>query len=417
MPLLALALVVGVEVAPDGPVIRAMYEAVRDGSLESDSYQVGYTGGTLDGHSECKRMSVGLGAPPDMNAFESAVRSPTLGSCEVAVPKLMAWAQGEQLSRSYDYYRYWHGSSVLLRPSVVFFGVDGTRLLAAASLVIVTVWLARLLAGAAGRAAAAVFLTPLLLTTDFLDLPGALVHAIGMIVAIGAAALLLRFLRPDSSTELFAAAGFAAGGTFLFFADLTNPDAAWALAATSAAVVAVADTRSGTALRRVVATSVGWIAGSVWLWAAKWLVASLVLGFGTVLDVVRFQTEERLAGDADGLGDSQFDGLRQAWGQWWDNPLTGLVVAALLVVTAVVVWRRRDLGETWPRRLIVAVPAVIPLVWHAVMRQHTFVHGWFTHRSLAVAFGILLLALTARVPSGSSSVQSETNVESATTRV
>ncbi len=35
------------------------------------------------------------------------------------------------------------------------------------------------------------------------------------------------------------------------------------------------------------------------------------------------------------------------------------------------------------------------------MRQHTVIHYWFTYRSFPVAFGIVLLALTARVESTS----------------
>jgi hypothetical protein len=38
------------------------------------------------------------------------------------------------------------------------------------------------------------------------------------------------------------------------------------------------------------------------------------------------------------------------------------------------------------------------------MRQHTVIHSWFTYRSFPVAFGIILLALTARLEPRSSEV-------------
>jgi len=66
---------------------------------------------------------------------------------------------------------------------------------------------------------------------------------------------------------------------------------------------------------------------------------------------------------------------------------------------AVVVWRRRDLHATWSRRLLLGAAALIPFAWHVAMRQHTIVHGWFTYRSFAVAFGAVLLAMTARLES------------------
>jgi len=397
MPLLALLLVISGQLFPDGRVEREMYLAVRDGSLEADSYQIGYTGGVLDGHSECKRMSVGLGAPAGMGVVESAIRSPTLGACESAVPKLLAWADGEALTKSYEYFRYWNGSAVLLRPSVGFVGVAGSRLLAAVALAIAIVGLAAALARVAGRAAAAVALAPLVLTTDFIDLPGALLQAIGMIVALASAALILWFLRAESSPGTYASVGFAAGGAFLFFADLTNPDAAWTLAAGCAAVLAVSAARFADAAIRVAAVTVAWIAGFAWLWMTKWIVASFVYGFDGVRSAIVNQADERLNGDADGIGTSRFAGFTRAWNEWWNEPLVTVVVLGAIVAAVVIAVRRGDIAATWQRRLLIASPAVIPFVWHVVMRQHTYIHGWFTYRAFAVALGIALLGLTARL--------------------
>ena len=196
LPLAALTLVVLIDAIPNRLVTEPIYDAIVDGTMTQSSYSVGFTGGLIDEFSECKRMTVGLGAPEGMSTFESAVRSPTLGPCETAVPKIKDWAQGDgPLVRSYDYYLYWNGSTVLLRPTVAAFGVAGTRLAAAMALIAVTIACAVTLGRRVGRGAAAMLLAPLLLTTDYIDLPGALVHAIGMIVALGGAALMLRSRR------------------------------------------------------------------------------------------------------------------------------------------------------------------------------------------------------------------------------
>ncbi len=396
-PLVGLTLVVVADGIPDRFVTEQIHDAIVDGTITEDSYRVGLTGGRLDGFSECKRMTVGLGAPDGMSTFESAVRSPSLGRCEWAVPMILAWAQGEPLERSYDYYRYWNGSAVVLRPSVAIFGVAGSRLLAAMALGAVTIAFAVALGRRVGRGAALMALAPLLLTTDYIDLPGALVHAIGMIVAVAGAALMLRYLRPDSPVEAYAAAAFAAGAASLFFADLTNPDASWALVACSAAIVAVGAERSADALRRSAASAIGWIVGFGWMWASKWLIAAFVIGFDTVREEISNKTEERLNGEVSGLGNSRLAGLSRAWNEWWNEPLIVVVVVVLLAITATTVMRRGDIASTWQRRLLIAAPAVIPFGWHVVMRQHTLVHSWFTYRSFAVAFGIVLLALTARL--------------------
>lgn len=397
LPVLALLLVVAADLIPDRFVVEPLYQATVDGTLDADNYGRGYSGGQLDEFSECKRMTVGMGALDGQGAFESAVRSPTLGPCDVAVRKIVGWAQGDGLTRSYDYFRYWNGSTVVLRPSIALVGLAGTRLLAAAGLALVAVSFAVALARAVGRTAMVLFLAPLLLTTDYIDLPGALVHALGMIVALGCAALMLRFLSSHASVGRFGAAAFASGAGFLFLADLTNPDAAWALATSSAAIVAVDTQRLGAAVRRVGAAGVGWIAGFAWMWVCKWLVASLVVGYETVRFVISNQAEERLG--LDGSDGSPLEGLRRAWAEWWNEPLFGIVVLGLVAVAGVTVWRRGDLGATWRGRLLLCTPAAIPVVWHLVLRNHTAVHSWFTYRSLAVAFGIVLMGLTARLGS------------------
>jgi hypothetical protein len=74
---------------------------------------------------------------------------------------------------------------------------------------------------------------------------------------------------------------------------------------------------------------------------------------------------------------------------WW-------LVVGLGALAAVTLARAGDLAQTWQLRVVLGAAALIPPIWHAVMRNHTAVHFWFTYRSFAVAFGIVLMAATAR---------------------
>jgi hypothetical protein len=77
---------------------------------------------------------------------------------------------------------------------------------------------------------------------------------------------------------------------------------------------------------------------------------------------------------------------------WLDHPLTPPVLVAIVAGVAVT-WRRGDHRATWPTRLIIAAPALIPLIWFEVLRNHSLVHPLFVYRSLAVSAGIVALAL------------------------
>ncbi len=186
-----------------------------------------------------------------------------------------------------------------------------------------------------------------------------------------------------------------AGAASQFFGDLTNPDAAWAVAVASAAVVAVGLGQLGPVAARLGAATVAWIAGFAWIWFAKWVIAAIVIGYDTVRFVITTQAEERLSGEVDGADAGVFAGVSAAWGQWRLQPLTTWVVLGLGLVAVVALVRRGDARTTWQLRLVLGAAAVIPPIWHVVMRSHTAVHFWFTYRSFAVAFGILLMAATA----------------------
>jgi hypothetical protein len=397
LPLLALTLVVSADAIPDRFVAYRLRDAIVTGQLDERSYGVGYTGGQLDGYSECKRITIGFGGASGTGTLESAIRSPTLGHCETAVPAVLGWADGDGWKGSYDYFRYWNGSTAVMRPTVAAVGLGGTRLLAAIALAGVAVawfWSARRLVG---TLSAALLSAPLVLTTDFFDLPGALVQAIGMIAGLGAAALLMRFVPPQASRQTFAAVAFACGAASQFFGDLTNPDASWALVVSAAAMVSIGSGDVGRAIERVGAAGIGWIAGFVWIWFTKWAIAVLVVGYDSVRFVVTNKAEERLSGQVDGADTSVFSGVRAAWRAWGDQPLTTPAMLTLGLVAVVVVLRRGDVRSSWAPRLVLASAAVIPFAWHVVLRNHTAVHHWFTYRSLAVASGIVLMAATARL--------------------
>lgn len=395
LPLVALSLVVAADAIPDRFVAYRLRDAIDRGQLVEGSYSVGYSGGQVDGYSECKRMTIGLGADPDIGTFESAVRSPTLGPCESAVPAVRAWANGEGWTGSYDYFRYWNGSTVVMRPAVAAVGLPATRVLAALALAAVAgawFWRSRRIVG---TLSASLLSAPLVLTTDFIDLPGALVQAIGMIVGLGAAALYVWFVPRQARWHTYAAAAFACGAASQFFGDLTNPDASWALVVSAAAMLALGSTREMPG--RVAAAAVGWIAGFAWIWFTKWAIAATVVGYDTVRFVITNKAEERLSGEVDGADATLWSGVAAAWRAWRDQPLTTLTVLAFGVTAVIVLIRRGDVASSWLPRLLLASGAVIPLVWHVVLRNHTAVHFWFTYRSFAVAFGIVLMALTAQV--------------------
>jgi hypothetical protein len=400
-PLVGLALMVVADNVPDRLVMEHLFDATVDGSLDAEDYGWGYAGRRVDQFTECIAITVGVGDPAGVDTLKSAIVTPTLGKCSEAVPKIVGWAQGDGLSRGYDYYRYWHGHAFVLRPLIATLGVAGARILAVFALFGVAGTLAVRFARRFGRLAAALLVGPLIASTDFVDLPGTLPHALSMIVMLLTAILLLD--RPPSTRAMSFGAGAVAGAVFVYVDILLNPPAAWALCVAAVGFGLVGRLSTIETAGRMAMVGSGWIVGYAWMWVSKWLLAAWVLGAGTVRSSITAQIDQRLDGDQAGVDHLVFAGVRANIREWWALPLAPLtLVAVVLAVTWGVRARRRAGGDRLATvdRWMLTVPALVPFVWFELLRNHSQVHAWFTYRSIAVAVGIAAAAWTARVVAG-----------------
>jgi len=407
LPVLGLIGMVLADSVPDRLVMDQLVEATRNGNLDAEPYGVGMLGGGTDEFSECKRITIGLGDRPGTNPVESAVLSPTLGACPTAIPKIEGWAAGDGLDRSYDYYRYWNGSALVFRPGLVLFGVAGFRLLVGVGLVVTAALLANGVRRRVGGLGAGALLVPIVATTDFIDLPLATFQAFGMIATLLSGWIVLRFTGSSTSMASSSMISFALGAGFLYFADLTTPPGAWAMVTFTTGLVSVSTTSPARLVTRMVGAALSWIAGFAWMWLSKWIIAGFVVGFDTVLDVVRSQADERLSGPIEGFSTDPLSVLERVWHQWYGQPLTTryLIVAAVVVVA--VAAARREPRAVWAKRLVIASPAGIPVIWFAVMRNHTIAHTAFVYRDLGVVAGIVSCAMVARLSMGTSGADRE----------
>lgn len=396
LPVTGLALVLLADAIPDRAITRHLGVEILNERLTTENYGPALTGHEIDRHTDCVGITIGLGSPPGTNTIESAISSPTLGRCSDAVPLLQAYLDGEGLQAGYNYYRYWHGYSVLLRPLIALVGLQATRVVMLVALSVAFLGLGRSLMRQHGRAVPLVLLSPLLLTTDFIELPGSLPHACGALAILATSWLAHDVVSRSTTWPRVAAVAVVSGATVVYADILTIPAGGWALCVAAIGLAATLHATDRQLALHVAAATVAWIVGYTWMWVSKWVLASIIHGVGTVIDVIRFTTENRLTGDNGSIDDRAFASIRQNASVWWSQPLAGAMVVALSLAV-VVTWRRRGRwlppSDRWVDRLIVSAPAVLPLIWFEVLRNHSQVHVWFTYRSIPLAIGIVAAAL------------------------
>ena len=403
-PVVAMLLVFAADLVPDQRIVDQLNGAIDDSTFSGSDYGPALSGKQIDFFTDCIGITIGLGDLPQHSRWTSSIRNPTLASCSTAVPLLVEARGDTDLRRSWEYFRYWHGYTVVTRPLIATVGLAATRVIVLLSLIGAMLGLIRSLARRHGRLVPLVALSGFVATTDYLELPRSLPHAVGALAAVGGAWAAHHLVAGGPTTGRVVAVSAAAGAVFVFADILTMTPGAWALLV-FVVTLAATERWSGRDLAlRSAAASAAWIVVWAWTWATKWVIASAVYGIDTVRKTINFTATNRLDGGFEGFDPSLGVTTRINLVAWRDQPLTVPFLVALLATVVVVVgWRLGGSGDDAGfgpvfDRLIVGLPAILPIVWYEVMRNHSQTHFWFTYRSLAISAGIVAAALVVVLP-------------------
>ncbi len=160
------------------------------------------------------------------------------------------------------------------------------------------------------------------------------------------------------------------------------------------------------------ALSLCWLIGFAFTWMSKWLLAASILGADMVRDVLQAVS---IRSGMEEAGASRIDLVLEAWWlnlsrliPWlpqtsWPSARLGaalafsalslvvIALAAVLVNASV----KRSGTEAMRRRLPILAVAAIPLLWYALLPQHSVVHFWFTYRALSGTVFVVIAVLLA----------------------
>lgn len=398
LQILFLATTLAADLVPNERIAGHLATAFQDGTLKQADYYMSTYGNQVDQFTECLGLTTGLADTGDAGFFRSSIADGYLGTdCSTAATAVSRYETSPVPSRAGTaLFRYWHGYTLFTRPLLGVLPVDWVRLLI--SVVLIAAIAVFVIAGirATGPWPIAGLMIPLVLTTDLADTPLSMQHAIALAAAFGGGGLMFWAARRSSgSARACMLAAIVAGSCYAFFDLLTNPPLCWSLVITASALAtygaAHAPMRRQRILKAMGLSGAGWIAGYVVTWSSKWLIAAAFLGPSRVLDNVRSEASFRLRGATPGLDSRLGTAINQNLYEWLGGrPFRLVIVIALIAI--VVALLILIVGRAGPVRLIdvslLALPAVLPVVWDEVLRNHSIFHAWFVYRSLAMSAGI-----------------------------
>ena len=296
---------------------------------------------------------------------------------------------GEEFDRSVIYGRYWNGYLLYLKPLMFFFDLSVIR-------VINIIWQSLLCAAVMFllfKRRLAFYIIPytlsVLMTVPFAIFLNIQQSCCLAILNIGLIAMLLLYKKLSAKAlVIFLYLGIATA----FLDLLTYPLATFGVPAVLYFVLTPAESIKNSFLR-MLKTAGAWLLGYAGMWLGKWLVGSLISGRNLAYDGIR-QFLFRAGNAGEGMGSAKnftvWESLYKNIRFFLVNPATLLVIAFVIALIIMTVIRSVKLKASFAEMCKAAFPflvlAAAPLVWYALIVNHSVVHYMiFTSKALVVS--------------------------------
>ena len=282
-----------------------------------------------------------------------------------------------------SYARYWNGYLLLLKPLMLFFNLSQIRTMdmAVQFLLLFALLILSFRRGglrlAVPLALAFLSLNPV---STALSLQYSSIYLLTLVFLI--AMLALKSWEKQWGYGLFLFLGIGTA----FFDFLTYPAAAVGLCLGVQVVMGKQDAR--TTLARAVGSGAAWAFGYGGMWAGKWLAASLITGENVLSEAVsqaQYRSGGQIAG-SEGSGSASFFAVA---GKNLSVYGSAAGILVLLLIIAVLLWlligRHGRLRPQAGQTVGLCLVFLVPFVWYFLVRNHSMVHYWMTHRNLSAA--------------------------------
>ena len=286
-----------------------------------------------------------------------------------------------------DYTRYWHGSLVLVRPSLMFTDISGIRIIGAVIIIILLLGNAALLIWKKHIAACVILLISATLV-QFWFVFTTIEYMATFIVMLAVLPLYVKFAHNPKALTIIS----AGVGTLTAFADFLTTETLTILVPLAMAFFIIAEKGEKPDGKKSVITLVkclaAWGACYLLTFGAKWLLASAVLG-RDVSDIAFSAAAERLGGTGE-LGLSPFELFFSALGSNFTmltpcgsktSTLWALGWLALFAAVCYFILRFDTRKLSAPKAAMILI-AALPVVRICVLMNHSYLHNFFTYRAL-----------------------------------
>ena len=309
------------------------------------------------------------------------------------VSELYGLMHGENIVDSYEYTRYWHGYLIFLRPLLSIMSIEGIRNLLFVLTIILSLIALFLIIKKLNFITAIIYLLSFLAINLYVICNSMNEITTFIIAQIAMIFLLLKNGKFKNSASVFLVIGMCTS----FFDLLTTPLVTLGLTLPIYVLLNIKEGNKKLYLD-CIKICVAWVVGYGLFWALKWLITDITLGKHILSDAIN-QALYR-AGDVVGAG--IFDifklNLNKLGNSIIEYLFILLAIYAIIGVLKEIYLKKHKKQQTEKiqilKVLIFVIIAILPFIWYAVLKNHSYVHSFFVYRILIITILNIQIAFT-----------------------
>ncbi|MFV0364553.1 MAG: hypothetical protein ACK5LL_15905 [Suipraeoptans sp.] len=304
------------------------------------------------------------------------------GDKMMPVDDLASYVAGEEGGYAVEYSRYWHGYLIFLKPLLMFLTYAQIRVLNAvlqALLFILLLYMMR-------KTSLTLYILPFIVSWLAISpwvIPYSMqLSCIYYLSLIGSLVLLKFYNRLKPKIYIYF---FIIGMLTSYFDLLTWPVASLGLPLVFLLLLELERRDIKKKFLKIIGICVNWSLGYIGMWASKWILSELVLGSGSFsksIGALRYRASDT---SDDGAEVSLTMVFRQSLGRML-NPafmIVGILLAlVLLILCTKKLLQFKSINDILQVVLPFVIVALIPFVWYALTRNHSYSHPSLVYRGL-----------------------------------
>ena len=387
--LLGAILLMAAYMLPTGRIQNHVAESVNILVGEGDyhEWQPGDTTSRSDNYTDCIMLNSAMYDGAE-GIVEKAMIVPRYRTDAASVTQeLSAILENISETDRLTYGRYWHGYLVLLKPLLEFLNLQELRWLNAfvgASLVMLICIMMYKYFGSIKYAIAFLisvfFLNPMVLYTSLQYSTSYYVILIECLMALSVG----DHLRKKNKFGLL----FLLSGIVVAYVDLlTYPVATLGMLLILDMLMYQADIKAK--ILEMIQGTFLWGLGYAGMWSGKWLLANLLTDYNVMQDAMGSAVGRV------GIGMNAMDAIRQNlfWTSY--NSVKIIMLLILFMLVLLLLTKRIIIRIDWSMVVPLLIICCVPFVRYALLKNHSFVHSWFTYRECVVLImGIVTLVFS-----------------------